>query len=106
MTHEQEISRILQEHNFPMEKILFYPREICFYNKETKELQEVTIASHINRYKMSLLSTGSESLMNDFRARVRKSEKTIIYILDASPCFYPAIKNNSFEFVKVVFVRS
>jgi len=55
---------------------------------------------------MSLLSTGSETLMNDFRARVRKSEKTIIYILDASPCFYPAIKNNAFDFVRVVFVRS
>ena len=107
MNHTAEVLRVLKEHDFPLDKILFSSNEVCFYNKDTKQVSDAAeTTKHISRHKMALLYTGSDSLMKDFRARVRKADRTILYIVDNSPYFFPAIRpQNVLDLVKVVFIK-
>lgn len=84
MAHVDEVKRILQEKGFPINKFEF--------STENKNY--------------STLSIGSDKAMVDFRSRVSKAEKVIMYVLDQAPTFYPAIKNGSyFDMVRIILVK-
>jgi len=103
MAHIDQVMQVLAEKNFPMEKIAFSYNDKIYYNSKDKSFTEEPTAN-FKPYKCCLLSTSSDKLMDDLRARVRRSDKTIFYILDQAPSFYPAIRNNVFEFVRAVFI--
>lgn len=81
MNHIETVKKLLEEKNFPMDK--------------------VELTSEEQNY--SILSVDSEKLMVDFRARVKFAKKVSIFVQE-DPQF-PKIKNECFDFVKLKFER-
>ncbi len=81
MAHVDQVKNLLKEKDFPIEKIEF----------------------STEKGNYSLLAIGNDKQMSDFRSRSKKASKTIMFIQDESPTFYPAIKGSCFEMVKVIF---
>ncbi len=106
MAHIDEVARVMADNGFPMDKIAFSYSDKIYYNPKDKTFTEEPTAS-LKGYKCCLLATGSDKSMDGLRSRVKKSAKTIFYIIDQAPKFYPAIIKHPtevFEYIHAVFI--
>ncbi len=106
MAHKDEVARVMAENDFPMNKVEFSYSDKIYYNPKDKTFTEEPTDS-LKGYKCCLLATNSDKSMDGLRSRVKKSQKTIFYIIDQAPQFYPAIIKNPeevFDYVLAVFI--